>query len=121
MELPSLRSIVQTGKHFYSRHDAFPLYEHCHFVVQKAASTGIIESEFLTDIQAYPERRRANYIVAQTALYHVLKPDYREVPGVVLPAALMDGQVAEQIAVFSRLTESRTERRAAQRICLYSR
>jgi hypothetical protein len=112
MTLPSLRSIVQTGRNFYERCGALPLYEHCHFVVQKAADTGIIESRFITDRRADPDRRRANYVLAQTSMYHVLKSGHLDTSGVQLPAALNDELIAEQIDVFSRLTQ--LERSGAQ-------
>jgi len=97
--------MVQTGRHFYERHNAFPLYEHSHFVVGKEVSSGIVEPKIIADPRAEPERRKINHVVAQTAMYHVLKPDYLDMPGLILPAALRDEDVAEQIAVFSKLTE----------------
>jgi len=112
MHLQSLGSIVQTGRAFYDRCHALPLYEHCHFVVAKQVSTGMVEPKVITDRRADPERRRLNHDLAQVAMYHVLKSGYLDTSRVVMPEALRDESLLQEIEVISRLTAN--ERAGAQ-------
>lgn len=103
---PTLRSIVTTGRAFYERCGALPLYDHCHRVSSKSASVGIIETKMLANPNSDRERRAASYILANTAMYHVLKPGYLDVPGVRFPEALHDERIAREIHAYAQLTEN---------------
>jgi hypothetical protein len=106
IHLPSLNSIVQTGRAFYDRCGARPLYEHGRLVIEKEASAGIVEGKVIVDTKADFDRRKANYIIAQTTMYHTLKSGHIEIVGEKIPDALRDEAVLEEIDKFSGLTEN---------------
>src|SRR4030095_3381156 len=100
---PTLQRSVQTSRGFCSRHNALPLYDHCHDVLKTAASVGIVEGRIIKDPKKDQMRRWANSILAETILYHVL-----EHSGISsaknLPLALLDERVMEELAIFCKLT-----------------
>ncbi len=100
---PSLQSIVHTGRNFYKKMDALPMYEHCLEVVEKAREVKMIKGSVIrgNDIQT----AWLHAIPAINMIFHPIEYEKMKGSRFALPPILHHEEIRRQIDLFCKIKE----------------
>lgn len=110
-QLRNLNSTVQRARSYYERHGALPYYRHGHDALREAIAARMVDGSTIRRSSVSPERRLANYVLAETLLHHTIEPGRVVDRQHEVPPSLAREDVWRELAIFSRLTGLEAEGR----------